>query len=349
MKQPPLSRRHHRAAFTLVELLIVIGIMILLTTVTIMSVNLSNDADRVRAGARQLQSLIAGARDRAIHAKDLRGVRLIRDPNDNHAVNAFQYVGAPAKFSVGTVNILTKKAVATADGRQVQGPGNFITFKNQGLIKVGSRIEIPKGTGRWYTIAGFPTSIPGFTQLQQDFILLSEPYAGFGSPSGAGDSNLTYELELQPQPLPDSIPVQLPKGVVVDLDGSQLPPNWRPRVFQGGYSNQMDIMFSAKGLPTGDVVSSGFGMIHFHMADVGDVVTWKQIAGRTSGNYFGTAVVPADVPGAKAVVKRSRILVSVATRSGNITVAPVNVATTAGIPVAVDPFLYAETGGVANK
>ena len=345
------NRRRHRCGFTMVELLIVAGIMILLTAITVASVNLSNDADRVRAGARQLQSLLAGARDRAIYAKDLRGIRLIRDPNDNHAVNAFQYVGAPAKFSVGMLQVLN--AVSTGDpsgafdGRQILGTGtNFGTFKNQGLIKVGSRIQIPNGTGRWYTIAGFPSSVGTITSTE--LILLAQPYSAFNS-NGVGQTGLTYLLEMQAQPLADSTPVQLPKGVVIDMDGSQVPLNWRPAVYQGSYSNQMDIMFSAKGLPVGDLATAGFGMIHLHMADVGDVVKWKQIVGRSPGSYFGTAVVPADVTGATPVVNRSRVLVSIATRSGNVTVAPVNVVNTSAVPVANDPFSFAETGGVAGK
>ena len=60
-----------RNGFTLVELLVVITIMLLLLSMTVYAVNFSRDSDRVGGGARQIQSALAGARDRAIYAKAL--------------------------------------------------------------------------------------------------------------------------------------------------------------------------------------------------------------------------------------------------------------------------------------
>lgn len=339
------SRQRTRSGFTLVELLVVVAIVLALTTMTIMSINFSMDADRMREGARQLQSLLAGARDKAIYAKEMRGIRLIRDPNDSHSVTAIQYIGAPAKFTAGTVSI--DPPASGGDGKLVSVPSIFDTFKNRGLIRVGSRIQIPRSTGRWYTIVGFPA-----TQK----ILLTQKYAEFYS--SANFSNLSYQLELQPQPLADSTPVQLPKGVVIDLDGSQVPLAWRPNTFTGAYSNQMDILFSPKGLPAGDVVS--LGMIHLHIADVGDVVKWQQILGRNATIYASSLLpmVPADDPSSTTpVVKRDRILLTMSTRTGNVSVHPVNVTNTIVTPTAPienqyladDPFYFAETGQVAGK
>jgi hypothetical protein len=272
-------------------------------------------------------------------------------------VNAFQYVGAPGKYSGGTLMI-------GGDGTAIVGSGtNFAGFKNQGLIKVGSRIQIPKDTGRWYTISGFPGG---------QAILISQPYADYYSTaSGSMNFNriysgLSYVLELQPQPLADSTPVQLLRGAVIDLDGSKIPLTWRPTAYTGAYSNQMDILFSARGLPTGDVVS--LGTLHLHVADATDVLKWQStttsnpagVKGRNYDSYIFSLLplVPADDPASTLpVVSRDHLLVSLSSRTGNVGVYPVNptnggdtsTATVDYQKIADDPFYFAETGGVAGK
>ena len=72
------SKQHH-CGFTLVEMLVVIAIVVLLMAITVTSVNFQLDAERVRSGARQIQSTLSGARDRAIYARERRGVRLLID------------------------------------------------------------------------------------------------------------------------------------------------------------------------------------------------------------------------------------------------------------------------------
>ena len=69
-------RRSAPSGFTLVELLVVISIILLLTVMTIGVINIST-SERVRSGARQVQSVVEGARDRAIYAQQPRGVRLL--------------------------------------------------------------------------------------------------------------------------------------------------------------------------------------------------------------------------------------------------------------------------------
>ena len=41
------------------------------------AINLSVTTERVRSGARQIQSLIEGSRDRAIYAGEARGIRIL--------------------------------------------------------------------------------------------------------------------------------------------------------------------------------------------------------------------------------------------------------------------------------
>ena len=71
----------NRRGFTLTELLIVIGILLLLSVLSLAVFQTGRSSDRIRSAARVGQSAFLGAKDRAMHAKAIRGVRLIRDAN----------------------------------------------------------------------------------------------------------------------------------------------------------------------------------------------------------------------------------------------------------------------------
>lgn len=352
----------HRSAFTLIELMVVITVMLILTTITVMSVNFSNNADRMRAGARQMQSLLGGARDKAIYAKEIRGLRLLLDPNDNHAVSAVQYIGSPERDTgvltfdpriyANPPTLATESQYGTDDdsGMTVFGVGTrWQSLKRRGFLKVGSRIQIPRDTGTWYTVSAIDATLERLTLNRAN------------RDRKGSSAQVSFALELGPGILGDSQPVQFPAGVVIDLDGSQVPIAWRPSAAAVSYQTQtpMDILFTPRGTVIGDCAT--LGMIHLHFADAGDVLKWHQIGGRSSANYTSLPFVPADDPAAPAntppVVARDRILVTLGTRTGAASVFHVDVTNTVVSPtspietnkLADDPFRFAETGEVANK
>ncbi|MEZ6034837.1 MAG: prepilin-type N-terminal cleavage/methylation domain-containing protein [Planctomycetaceae bacterium] len=111
--------RLSRAGFTLVELLVVISIMALLLTMTVLAVNFSRDAERVVGAALQVQSFLSGARDRAIQAKEPRGVRFFLDTNNHRAVTAMAYIDPAEYWSDGTIQ-LRRWDETPEDGRPMQ-------------------------------------------------------------------------------------------------------------------------------------------------------------------------------------------------------------------------------------
>ena len=80
----------NRNAFTLVELLVVITILLILATLAV--VVFKGGGEKTRSAARIAQSAFLGAKDRALHAKDLRGVRLIRDTTTPSLVIGFVFL-----------------------------------------------------------------------------------------------------------------------------------------------------------------------------------------------------------------------------------------------------------------
>ncbi len=344
---PQRRQRHSRNGFTLIELLVVVSIILTLATITLVSVNFSYSRDRVRAAGRQLQSFVAGARDRAIYSKEVRGVRLILDPQNQHTAIAVQYIGAPDRWSEGTVRFNSKENVSIPYGLGLQ---------NAGLLGIGSQIEIPKESGVFYTVAStvILDNTLGFS-VYDGSVFLNKSI-----PSYTGQNQISsFSLQLKPTVIPGTEPVPLPTGVVIDLDGSNLPSSWRPSVIDttAAYSSTMDILFNPRGSMTGDV--AGNGILHLLLADAGDVLRWQNnpyIPGRMltanpTPAQWSPPVVPANLATGTPIVTRDQILLSINGRSGNVSVHHVNPTNTNtnGYAIADDPYSLAETGQVSKQ
>ena len=96
------------SGFTLVELLVVIAVLLILVVMTVTAIDFTFTSERVRSGARQVQSALEGARDRAIFAREPRGLRLFVDPNDPRIVTSMVYVGGSKNWSQGQIRLERK-------------------------------------------------------------------------------------------------------------------------------------------------------------------------------------------------------------------------------------------------
>ncbi|HXY36819.1 MAG TPA: prepilin-type N-terminal cleavage/methylation domain-containing protein, partial [Planctomycetaceae bacterium] len=148
--------RGRRPSFTLLELLISLGIMLILATLTMRLLNSTLNSDRIRNGARELQSFLAGARDRAIYAGQPRGVRLIQDPLDRSTVHSFVYIGAPSTFTDGQPITITPGPPSTI----TTPPAVWQSLVSRGLLVDGATINLG---GTFYTMARSPSlsQLPG--------------------------------------------------------------------------------------------------------------------------------------------------------------------------------------------
>jgi type II secretory pathway pseudopilin PulG len=349
-KSKSVRRRRCGAGFTLVEMLVVAGIMLVLATMTITTLNVTFDAERIRSASRQVHSYIEGSRDRAIYARDLRGVRFIFDATNqqpgSRAIRSLVFVGAPER-SKGQLYY------NSATGAFVQHPGDFPRWEDyriRGLLKSGARIQIPAGTGLWYTIQSFGSEdrdLNGTLTAVEDTdgvptigsALYLVEGSRFSPGTGAiGNTEFSYEMELRPAVLANQDPVELPTGISIDLDHSQLPAEWR---LGGTYSEEMDVMFSPRGIVTGSV--AGTGLIHFLLADSEDTIRGLAPPGDESG-------INPD----RQSLGEWRI-VTLNTRTGHVSTHEIarddTLDNSNGDPgadgLADDPFRYAETGEVA--
>lgn len=245
-----------RSGFTLTELLVVIAILLVLSTLAFAIFNSGRSSDRMRSGARAAQSAFLGAKDRALHAKDLRGVRLTRDLTNGNLVNGFVYLQPLPQQSVGNT-----AQNPNANDLDITRPGlgqtPSITDATQIIIsgKEGQtcynqdsagiwpytslQIRIPSGTGQWYQLARQNNSPPYWVTPDPNnaangtnnyWLFLQTAYPGGHQPPSDAilptDSYASCDIQLGNDVLPFHQPITLPSGCVIDLFNSQIPQSW---------------------------------------------------------------------------------------------------------------------------
>ncbi len=298
------------AGFTLVELMIVISLILLLAVMTASAINTSISGDKVRGGARQVQSFLAGARDRAIYSKAPRGVRFLLDSTNNRTVSSMVYIAPTDDWTQGTIRVEwfdgVVKAVTGADNTSTSSnslvfPTGWLNLYQQGLLKNGVRIKIPdNNTGEWYTVDTSQLAIAspdGSGGPNPPRLLLLTPLSiaatqtaskSNGDPAfQPGSGPTTYRLELPPGVMPNQEPVLLPKGCVIHLDrcttagnleilanhGDKLPSAWKKPTTTGDPSGfDYTSMMDVMFSPRGVVIgpSAQAGLIHLYIGDQKD-------------------------------------------------------------------------------
>lgn len=316
-----------RSGFTLIELMVVIVIIVILASLTF-AVFRQNSTDKMRSAARIAQSVLLGAKDRALHAKELRGVRLIRDLTDPTLANSLVYLQplpsqhyGPHAFQLERIdqnapnNTPQTTGFAPApdivilrgfDGSSVlpaagfPQPQSMVDWASKSqFFSQQSRIQIPDG-GQWYQFT-FDTSGPYTLAQGAEYLRLTTPFIGtLPAPQPAvvafdcSYGNANCQISLGNDVLPFHQPIQLPSNCVIDLKFCS--PNVQSLAGIGSGSNYfVDIMFSPRGGVSGYL--SGLGPLHFLMRDLKDcVATSTYTMNDSTGNPVacGGLIVGAD-------------------------------------------------------
>ena len=306
------SFKQATSGFTLVELLVVILVLLILIVMTVTTIDFTFNSERLRSGSRQLQSALEGARDRAIFAKEPRGLRLLLDPDEPRIVTNLIYVGASQNWSEGT--IILKRLDNNGDGvadppyevRIVEGVGTaWSTLSARGYLGIyedlnlnqifdagedlngngvfdldAPRIKIPgDDNGSWYTVLTNRLA----TSNQLELITAyrdpgTTPTTSVVAFDGGGPK--TYILELPPRILPDAQPILLPEGICIDLDASDVPVAWRPGVpavatsIENQYAKPYSSHMDIMFSPRGVVTGplAAQGLLHLYLAERKDVI-----------------------------------------------------------------------------
>lgn len=300
-----------RSGFTLVELLVVITILLVLATLVFAVFRTGAGSDRMRSAARIVQSAFLGAKDRALHAKDLRGVRFTRDLNNPLLVTGFMYLqplplqtaqGITVSSPSGTTNpILVTIPAAQGTSWYAQDQAGIWPYQSV-------QVRIPSQTGAWYQLLRQSGSPPYWGQLNQnnDLVLtLAAPFQG-GSPPPAPyavsptttPTLASCDVVLGQELLPFHQPIQLTAATVVDLTACSSNVQSLAGIGAGAtVQPNIDIMFSARGMIAGPLVAQG--PMHMMLRDIQDAslpFVYLIPSGQTTPVPFSSALIVGPVP-----------------------------------------------------
>lgn len=398
-------RRAPRPGFTLLELLIAVSIMLILLAITASAIKVTSDADRVRGAARQIQSYLLGARDRAIYAKAPRGVRFLRggsggalsDPNDraNRLVTSMVYI-EPTEPWQGQVIVLplnpnqpwhaTNNPLRRLRLQNANAVPNWQDLVNQGLLTKDLRVQIPASNrGTWYVIQGLQLNANysgnplGLGNGPfQELVLATE----YRSPNPTGINYEMARIELPPTVMPNQEPVELPKGVAIDLDRcgvwssvlscaaytgnpsdpvyfpNKLPASWKGTTVTNGsadYNQRMDLMFSPRGTIFGPEAAQG--VIQLYVTETRNLLGLPMnisLSGsaNASGTTYAQLLDPAygeQASGSLDPPAVDKSVVTIFTQTGQVICSPVRTQDSNNDGFADDPFYFSERGEVAGR
>lgn len=331
--------QNFRPGFTLIELLVVLVIVVTLVALAVAGLQRS-PADRINASARQLQSQILLARSIAARDQRVSGVRLVPSASDPWVVDTVELISSPG-FDTGT-------ATVNVDGTGAwritnESPGEWQRLFQRRLIRNGSRIEIPSGTGRWYQLQGVDAAntSANFVRLVGQFTpSVFNSTLGTYQPQPDPDNNGTaegipYRLELAATVTAGEEPLKLQPGTAIDLAGCVNVPLSREILFSPG-----------QGL-TGD--NAAGGNIFLYLTTLEDVeLTRNLIAGHPadSGPFDpsapGLPIVPANPP---SVPKTEPLGLAIFAQTGNVLSFSVDLTDTSPSDLKADEwFSYGRSG-----
>jgi len=326
-----MKKMHSRSGFTLLELLVVIGVILVLATLALFIAPRLNDDQRIVRGSDLIQGWMLIQKQRAHRDQVPRGIRLVQNTDNPGFVSEMFYIEQPEDWKGGSLQVPSP----FVPGDPPIPPGvpplatAFIANKdlvNEGVVSAGDHLvldsyeTVPLNSHRIFLAQYLPTN--GSRPAGTRFILGAADgtaFRGVAGPIGPGETN--FRIVRQPRVMVGEQPLQLPKECVIDLAGNTI----------GG------IPYPALTTDAGNTVLPG-GSLDIIFGSRGQVIGANAIGGKIILRMRGVGadnMRPSD--------QGDQLLITIHTRTGLITSHPVNLDPPFGLP-GHDPYRFVRDG-----
>jgi prepilin-type N-terminal cleavage/methylation domain-containing protein len=230
-----------RPAFTLIELLTVIALIVVIAAIGLLTVPLMQSQQKASNNASQVVAWLGNVKAIALRDQRPTGLRFIPDPNNPNFIREVFMIQTPDDFTGGTVLVTNGNAPSIVN---VQGADFFGGFGAANVldhpVQVGDYLEL-NGGGLLYTIAGVgqtaapPNVVSTLQTLKARPVVLTSP-----TPN--------YRVIRQPRRIQGEDSLTFTGNVAIDLSLSQNLP-----VRTTATESYYEIVFG----PNGSVVGKG--------------------------------------------------------------------------------------------
>ncbi len=188
------GRRAH--GVTLIEMLVVIGIMVMLMGISIPLMSPAMEGRRIREASRQVNVYLGSARNHAMATNRSVGVVIKPFEGLTQCSMTLDQVECPPPYSGDTLSSYARVQAAVSGGKQTGAITATLTDFNPALVSVSDLVQFGH-QGPFYIITAAPTA----TQIQATFYnvdLTAQPQAQLLPwPSGAPSCGQTEGKEME--------------------------------------------------------------------------------------------------------------------------------------------------------
>lgn len=370
MTGPQQNGMGRRAGFTLVELLVVTGVVLVLMTLAVAFVPRTMEQQRVSRAASQLQGWLALSRQWALRDQAPRGLRLTfarptnpANPSDPtfYRVTTLQYIEQPDDWRPGGNAVITTTGTG---GGAVQ----WVSSSSPGTVMSGTTLNLIPPTVTPNFSGGFSAAFPAWDPLAPiqggDFLEI-----GGGSAARLGrivnDPNATNTSGMPTPivPTPTSVtvnitglgalttsdfrvvrgarvrtgeaPLQLPEDTAIDVFTNKPNIYNSPLPASSNTPNSVDILFN----PFGGVVTNGVPGNDLHLW-----VVDTSVNGPYQFTFQPSPGGPIPIDPAPPVFDGQQLLVTIGLRSGFVSVQPPDTFIPPGGSWYTRPYSYTQDG-----